>query len=173
MNKIPDEKTCIDLLEQAGCSTDVIQHCKTVCKVAEKIAEKVGADVNLVRAGALLHDIGRSQTHGIYHAVKGANIAKKLGLSELIIHIIERHIGAGLSIEVAQKLKLPKKDYRPQTLEEKIVCHADNLIDDITRQTIESEVEKALSDGLKDYAVQLVKLHLELSDLCGMELNDI
>ena len=173
MNKIPDEKTCIDLLEQAGCSTDVMQHCKAVCKVAEKIAEKVGADVNLVRAGALLHDIGRSQIHGIYHAVKGANIAKKLGLSELIIHIIERHIGAGLSIEVAQKLKLPKKDYRPQTLEEKIVCHADNLIDDFTRQKIEVEVEKALSDGLKDYAIQLVKLHMELSDLCGMDLNDI
>ena len=173
MNKIPDEKTCIDMLEQAGCSTDVIRHCKAVCMLAEKIAEKVGADVDLVRAGALLHDIGRSKTHGIHHAVKGANIAKKLDLSELIIHIIERHIGAGLSIEVAQKLKLPKKDYRPQTLEEKIVCHADNLIDDFTKQKIEAEVEKALSDGLKDYAIQLVRLHMELRDLCGMDLNDI
>lgn len=173
MNKIPDEKTCICLLEQAGCSTDVIQHCKAVCKVAEKIASKTDADVDLVRAGALLHDIGRSQTNGIHHAVKGANIAKKLGLSEPLIHIIERHIGAGLSQEVAQKLKLPKKDYRPQTLEEKIVCHADNLIDDFTRQPIEVEVEKALTDGLRDYAIQLVKLHKELSDFCGMDLNDI
>ena len=84
MKEIPDEKTCITLLEQVGCSTNVIAHCKAISILAVKIAHKTNADVDLVRAGAFLHDIGRSQSHGIDHAVKGAMIAKDLGLPEQI-----------------------------------------------------------------------------------------
>jgi uncharacterized protein (TIGR00295 family) len=161
------------LLKKTGCAPEVIQHSKEVCHVAEKIAKLTNADINLVKAGALLHDIGRCKTDGIYHAIKGAHLAKTYGLPESIINIIERHIGAGISPEIAQKLHLPRKDYRPKTLEEKIVCHADNLIDDSKRQTIEDEVQKALIEGKKEYAIDLIKLHKELSDLCGIDLNKI
>jgi len=173
MNAIPDEETCIQLLKEEGCKKEVIRHCKAVRDLALKIAEKAGADIELVRAGALLHDIGRSKTSGINHGVIGAKIVKKLGLPQEIILIIERHIGAGLSKEVASSLGLPNKDYIPVSLEEKIVCHADNLIDNWTRIPIEYEVERALSEGNKQYAIQLVKLHKELSDLCGIDLNKI
>ncbi|RLI59317.1 MAG: HD domain-containing protein, partial [Candidatus Asgardarchaeum californiense] len=134
---------------------------------------KTNADLKLVEAGALLHDIGRSKTHGIRHAVEGAKIAKKIGLPEKIVNIIERHIGAGLSKNEAKKLGLPAKDYIPETLEEKIVCHADNLIDNNKKQNIEVEVERALRKNLKEYALRLVNLHKELSELCGMDLNNI
>ncbi|MCF0226956.1 MAG: HD domain-containing protein, partial [Methanobrevibacter sp.] len=41
---------------------------------------------------------------------------------------IERHIGAGIDEKESVELNLPKKSYIPQTLEEKIVAHSDNLI---------------------------------------------
>lgn len=173
MKDIPTPEKCFQILKNVGCSEEVIKHCKAVRDVAVRIAKKTDADVKLVEAGALLHDIGRSKTHGIRHAVEGAKIARKLGLSDKIINIIERHIGAGLPADEAKKLGLPEKDYIPITLEEKIVCHADNLVDDSKQRPIEHEVEKALINGNKDYAIRLVVLHKELSDICGIDLNRI
>ncbi len=173
MSDIPSQSECIDLLKKAGCSKKVIEHCKAVRDIAVKIAKKAGADVKLVEAGALLHDIGRSKTHGIKHVLEGVKIAKKLDLPEEIVQIIERHIGAGISKEEAKKLGLPSNDYIPRTLEEKIVCHADNLIQNGKKQSIEKEVEKAIKKGHKQYAIRLVSLHKELSDICGVDLNKI
>jgi len=173
MNSLPSSDKCIDLLRENGCSEPVIRHCKAVRDIAVRIAEKTNADVELVEIGALLHDIGRCETHGILHGVKGAKIAKKLGLPDSVVNIIERHIGAGLPADEAKKLGLPKKDYIPQTLEEKIVCHADSLIDNCKKQHIEREVERALKNGHNEHAKRLVILHKELSDLCGMDVNDI
>ena len=171
MDYIPDPEECIELLRSSGCSERVIRHCKAVRDMAVKIAMKMDADIKLVEASALLHDIGRAKTHGIRHAVEGAKIGRKLGLSESIVKIIERHIGAGLPAEEAEKLGLPVKDYIPLTLEEKIVGHADNLIDNCKRQPIEHEVERALNQGYKEYAERLIKLHKELSDICKIDLN--
>ena len=173
MCDVPSPEKCVEILRKSGCSEQVVNHCLAVRDVAVRIAKKAGVDLSLVEAGALLHDIGRSKTHGIFHAVEGAKIATKLGLPGSIVGIIERHIGAGLSKEEAKKLGLPAKDYIPMALEEKIVCHADNLIDNCKMQNIEREVERALRDGHKDYAVRLVSLHKQLSDICGMDVNNI
>ena len=170
---IPSEEECIALLKKVGCSGKVICHCKKVRDVAMAIAQRTNANKKLVEAGALLHDIGRSQTHKLDHAIAGRRVAERLGLPESIICIIERHIGAGLNPKTAQSLGLPFKDYRPKTIEEKIVCHADNLVDDCSRQNIEIEIEQALFDGKKDYAKHLVQLHKEISDLIGMDANDV
>jgi uncharacterized protein (TIGR00295 family) len=171
MEYIPNPEECIELLKKNGCSPKVIQHCETVKDIAVKIAVKANADVKLVEAGALLHDIGRSKTHGIRHGVEGAKIAKKLGLSDKIVRIIERHIGAGLPAVEAKKIGLPTRDFIPETLEEKIVCHADSLVDNNRKQKIEKEVEKALQNGHNEYAIRLITLHKELSDICGINLN--
>ena len=173
MELIPDRKTCIKLLKNAGCSKDVIKHCKSVRDVAVKIAKRAGADINLVEAGALLHDIGRSRSHDIRHVLEGVDIARDIGLSEKIIRIIETHIGAGIPSDEAKNLGLPEKNYIPETLEEKIVCHSDNLIDNNKKQKIEIDVEKALSKGQKSYAERLINLHNELSKICGIDLNNI
>lgn len=173
MQSIPNPEECIKILKQVGCSEEVINHCRSVRDIAVKIAKRAKADIKLVEAGALLHDIGRCKTHGIRHAVEGVKIAKKIGLSEPIINIIERHIGAGLPADEAKKLGLSVKDYMPITLEEKIVCHADSLVGDSRKQSIEIEVERALREGNKEYALRLVLLHKELSDICGIDLNKI
>jgi len=123
----------LKLLFDVGCSERVISHCKAVSALAVKFAktcEKKGIpiDINLVEVGGLLHDIGRSKTHDITHAVVGVKIAKSFGLPKPVISIIEHHIGGGISAQEAKKLGLPVKDYFPVTFEEKIVAYADKLI---------------------------------------------
>jgi uncharacterized protein (TIGR00295 family) len=173
MSTIPNPEQCLLLLREAGCSDDVINHCEAVRKIAVRIAKKAHANIQLVEAGALLHDIGRSKMQGIMHGVEGAKIATELGLPLSIVNIIERHVGAGIPKEEAIILGLPPKDYIPTTLEEKIVAHADNLIENDREHPIEKEVEKALQKGHTKHAERLMELHRELSQRCGMDLNDI
>ncbi len=89
----------------------------------------VKVDLKLVKIGALLHDIGRSQTHSIRHAIVGADIARIHNLPIAIIRIIERHIGSGIPACEAKELGLPVRDFIPKTLEEKIVMYSDNLVE--------------------------------------------
>ncbi|HXY54088.1 MAG TPA: HDIG domain-containing protein [Nitrospirota bacterium] len=118
------------VLVNAGCSPDIVAHCIAVSQTALSIATRVtiAVDRELVRQGGLFHDIGRSRTHGIGHAIAGVEIGNHLGFSSQLINIIERHIGAGITAPEAERLGLPKKDYLPLTPEEKIVSYADNLI---------------------------------------------
>ncbi len=124
----------LNMLVKTGCSESVICHCKSVSDLATRMAmsmRKRGVNVNveLVSIGALLHDIGRSKTHKIDHAIQGAKIAVDFCLPKSIIRIIEVHIGSGITAEEAEKLGIPKRDYLPQTLEEKIVSYGDMLIE--------------------------------------------
>ncbi len=173
MTGIPTPGQCLQILQNAGCSEDVIRHCKAVRLIAVRIAKKAHANVELVEAGALLHDIGRSRTQGIMHGVEGAKIATDLGLPPKLVMIIERHLGAGIPKDEAIVLGLPPKDYVPTTLEEKIVAHADNLIDNDHKHPIEEEVRKAMQKGQVKHAERLMQLHRELSELCGIDLDDI
>jgi uncharacterized protein (TIGR00295 family) len=127
---VPTREECLELLKEAGCTENVIAHCLAVEDLALRIARLANADMRLVNAGALLHDIGRSRTHGVAHAVEGGNLARKLGLDIKVIRIIERHMGAGIVPEEAEKIGLPPGEYIPETLEEKIVAHSDNLVEE-------------------------------------------
>jgi uncharacterized protein len=121
-----DEK----ILIAAGCSPGVVAHCLAVSRTAVALAEqakRIRVDRELVRLGGLFHDIGRARSHDIHHALAGVSIGRELGFSERLLSIIERHIGAGITAEEAERLGLPKKDYLPLTPEEKIVSYADNL----------------------------------------------
>lgn len=133
----------IKLLKDAGCPEWVIEHSKGVSRKAVEIASNFDdADSELVRVGGLLHDIGRSKTNSIEHALIGASMLKDLCYSQDIVNIVERHIGTGLSEDDARELGLPIKDYTPQTIEEKIVSHADNLFNGADEVDVEFTVNK-------------------------------
>lgn len=107
----------------------VRRHCRKVSEVAEEIALKIGADTEIIREGALLHDIGRAITHDpFYHFIASGEILRKEGVDEKIVRIAERHFASGMTEEEAKTLNLPPGDYMPQTLEEKIVSLADNIV---------------------------------------------
>ena len=116
-----------------GCSPHVIDHCVNVTQIALKLSdllEEKGYEIDreLVEIGGLLHDIGRSVTHDVNHSAVGGKIARRIGLPEEIVRIIERHIGAGIPKREAEELGLPDGFYIPVTLEEKVVAYADKLI---------------------------------------------
>ena len=170
--KLPPKKQAILYLRQSGCSENVIRHCEAVAELATEMAKickrkNMKIDLELVEIGALLHDIGRSKTHTVHHAVVGAEIAKSLKLPESIISIIERHVGGGITPKEAEKLGWPKGVYMPKTLEEKIVSYADKLIEGSHRVPIENTMEK-FAEELPSSAVERVrKLHDEMSALIG------
>ncbi len=141
----PAEKTCEDLLHNAGCSTKVIAHCRAVRDCAcDYAAHNPDADFHLVGQGAMLHDIGRSRTHDIRHAQCGADLVRSMGLNEAIARIVECHTGAGLTADECTLLGLSPRDCMPRTTEEKIVTHADNLIAGKKRVTIHESIGSAI-----------------------------
>jgi len=133
---------CIEILRGVGCDEAVINHCVVVAEFALKIAQwhHDRVDDKLVFRGALLHDLGRARSHGIDHGFLGGELARGLGLDEKVVRIIQRHVGAGITAREAKELGLPPVDLMPETIEEKIVAHADNLIDGSRRTSIENAI---------------------------------
>lgn len=170
--KLPSREQALQLLREHQCSAEVIRHCEAVTKLALEIASAIKGkglkvDSELVEVGALLHDIGRSRTHTVHHAVVGAKIAKSAGLPDSVVSIIKRHVGGGITASEAEKLGWPKDVYVPVTLEEKIVSYADKLIENSKRAPIERTIEK-LSKELKAEAAERVrKLYEEITKLIG------
>jgi len=171
--KIPDYSECLALLEQENVPDDVVEHVKTVERLAThmgELARRNGytADADLITAGALLHDIGRGTTNGIEHAAVGAEKLKAMGIDERVVRIVERHIGAGLDREDAKKFGLPLKDYTPETLEEKIVAHADNLISGSEWGGLGAALERAKRIGEKEF-LRMKKMQEEMAAVCGSD----
>jgi len=173
-HKLPTRAEALRLLAEAGCSKNVIEHCKAVSRFAVNIAKvflKKGfnVDVQLVEVSGLLHDIGRSKTHTVDHGLVGGEIARSMGLPNSIVQIIERHVGGGIPKEEAKKLGWPAKDYLPQTLEEKIVCYTDKRVEGLRTVSVERAIKVyASSLGERHPALERIRqLHREISTQAG------
>ncbi len=92
---------------------NVLQHSLEVSLIAAALAAELGADVNVAKTAALLHDIGKAVDHEVEgpHALIGADIARRLGRSAKIVHAIAAHHG----------------EEEPQTVEAFIVATADAI----------------------------------------------
>ncbi|MEM2144842.1 MAG: TIGR00295 family protein [Candidatus Jordarchaeaceae archaeon] len=171
---LPKPKEALMILRENGCPNNVIYHCKTVAKIAVQIAKKclnngVYVDIELVKIGALLHDIGRANTHEVNHPIVGAKIAREIGLPDSLIRIIERHLGGGVTDDEARMLGWPSGTYVPETLEEKIVTYADKLVDGKNQVPIEKTIQKLskkLGNGHPSIQ-RILLLHEEISKICN------
>jgi tRNA (cytidine56-2'-O)-methyltransferase len=169
----PSEDEALKILQDEGADERIISHSLAVRDLAVKIARKAGADIKLVNIGAMLHDVGRTRGHGVNHAANSAVILRERNIDDALVRIVERHTGAGILPDEAAKLGLPPGNYVPETLEEKIVAQADNLISGTRRVTLRETVESYKKQGLKEPAERIEKLHKELSDICGIDLDAI
>lgn len=72
---------------------NVLKHSTEMAQIAGMIAEEIGADVRITKIATLLHDVGKAVTHkieGKHHHI-GAELARKYGMDERIVHAIEAH----------------------------------------------------------------------------------
>jgi ribonuclease Y len=72
---------------------NVLKHSTEMASMAGMIAEEIGADVRITKIATLLHDVGKAVTHkieGKHHHI-GAELARKYGMDERIVHAIEAH----------------------------------------------------------------------------------
>ena len=132
MNILPNYLTCIKLHFQHHSPPQVIDHVILTTQTALTVTKELKAlfptiDCQLVLAGAMLHDIGRSKTHYIDHGIIGGEILRQHGFPIELIHIVENHIFAGVLKNEASEFGLPAQDYLPKTIEEKIVAYSDNI----------------------------------------------
>lgn len=72
---------------------NVLLHSVEMAHVAGMIAKEIGADKRVAKTAALLHDIGKAVTHKIEgkHAEIGAELAKKYGMPENVVHAMAAH----------------------------------------------------------------------------------
>jgi uncharacterized protein (TIGR00295 family) len=171
---MPSESECLRLLREEGCRSNIIQHVCMVKMIAVAMAMASGANMRLVTAGALLHHLGRSRTQTTLHSYEGARILRERGLPEELARVVQRHMGAGFTHEEANVLGLPEGDYMPETLEEKIVCHADNLVKGTAGiQTLREALDEMTNRGHPTSAERMRAMHRELSAACSVDVDDL
>ena len=70
-----------------------LAHAVETSKIASVLASELGANVEVAKAGALLHDLGKAMDHNTdgTHAQIGAEFAKRHGVSAAVVNIIASH----------------------------------------------------------------------------------
>jgi ribonucrease Y len=70
-----------------------LSHAVEVSKLAAVIASELGADVEISKAGGLLHDLGKAMDHNTEgtHAMIGAEFARRHGVNARVINCIASH----------------------------------------------------------------------------------
>ena len=117
----------------------VYHHCELVCRITEQFVAGLDLDADLVRAGALLHDIGVYRLYSptgeldtvdyVRHGVLGHELLHSLGFPEAISRFCSRHTGVGITRDdvLRQALPIPVDDYIPGSPEEELVLYADKF----------------------------------------------
>jgi uncharacterized protein len=143
-------------------------HVERVVKLALFIAEKEGADVEIVKKAAELHDIARDKPN---HSIEGAKIAREIlrkeGYSEEFIekvaHCIEAHsFSAGI---------------KPESLEAKVLSDADKLdamgaIGVARTFLFSGEHGRSIEDTLKHFEEKLLRLKDLMETETGRKLAE-
>jgi uncharacterized protein (TIGR00295 family) len=171
LSNYPSSDDCYRIMREEKVAPVVVRHMCVVNVVALAIARRCGANLDLVNAASLLHDIGRSRTHGIQHVWESVRIAREHNLPDDLVLCIGRHIASGFTPEEAKELGLPDGEYMPVTLEDKVVSYADNLVSDRSIKTAAQAAERMRSKGFELSATRMLILGRELAGLCGEDID--
>ena len=146
-NLHPDLITILGRLHfRTSYGQNVLWHSVEMAHLAGIIAEEVGADVNIARAGALLHDIGKTVSHEVQgtHVEIGIRILQKYGVDEKVILAMRAH----------------HEEYPYETPESIIVQVAD---------AISGARPGARRDSIENYIKRLTELEAIATNITGVE----
>jgi len=105
---------------------NVLQHSKEVAYLMGVMASELKVDFTLAKRIGLLHDVGKAVSHEIEgtHAKIGADLARKYGESETVIHAIEAHHAdiepktlMAILVQAADAVSASRPGARRETLE--------------------------------------------------------
>lgn len=134
----------VSQLKAQGVGERGLRHAVQVASIALAVArgQKEPVDLELVRRGALLHDLGKVRDAGNLHGVAGTELGRELGLPEAVLACIEKHVRHGVPEAQAAGYGLPVRDYSFIRVEERIVSYADKLAD-----ILEAGLAESLTDA--------------------------
>ena len=92
---------------------NILKHSLECSHLAGIMAAELGAGVKTAKRAALLHDLGKAMTHEVEgsHAIIGAEMAKRYGETDAVVHAIEAH----------------HYEVQPDTIEAILVIAADSI----------------------------------------------
>lgn len=110
---------------------NVLRHLVESAHLAALMAAELGIDVRIAKRAAFLHDIGKALTHEKEgpHAIVGAELLRKHGESEAVVHAVEAH----------------HNEVEPETVEAVLVQAADAISGSrpgARRESLEAYVER-------------------------------
>ncbi|HVT75346.1 MAG TPA: ribonuclease Y [Candidatus Paceibacterota bacterium] len=125
---------------------NVLAHSVEMAHIAGMIAEELGANVQVAKAGALVHDIGKALDHEVQgtHVEIGRRILQKFGADEAVIKAMQAH----------------HEEYPYETVESVIVQTAD---------AISGSRPGARRDSVENYLKRLQDLEAIASGFKGVE----
>jgi ribonuclease Y len=106
-----------------------LDHAVETAQLAAVIAAELGADVEVSKAGALLHDLGKAMDHNVEgtHATIGAEYAKRYGVPNNVVntiaahhHEIEQESVEAVIVEAADAISGARPGARRESLEQYI-----------------------------------------------------
>lgn len=125
----------VGLLRGQGMEEGAVAHAVRVASTGLWLAGRLDPakagplDMELVRRGGLLHDLGKVRDVTNLHGVAGAVLGRSLGVPEPVLGCIEKHVRHGPSALEARGYGLPGRDFCFTRVEERIVSYADKLSD--------------------------------------------
>ncbi|MDY4551202.1 MAG: HDIG domain-containing protein [Parabacteroides sp.] len=155
------------------------QHSLQVSILASEAAARVGADAQLIRTGALYHDIGKmcnpaffTENQGavnphnqlsfdqsaqiiISHVTEGVKMAEKLGLPKAVINFIRTHHGSGKAKYFYNSYK---NQYPDRPIDEKLFTYpGPNPFSKETAILMMADSVEAASRSLKEHTEESIK----------------
>jgi ribonuclease Y len=139
---------------------NVLQHSKEVSFLCGIMASELGLNVKEAKRAGLLHDIGKAVDHEVEgpHAVIGADLARKYGESNHVIHAIGAH----------------HEDIAPETVLAVLVQAADTLSGarpGARQEMLESYVKRL--EGLENIAMSFRGVNKSFAIQAGREIRII
>ena len=153
---------------------NVLMHSIEMAHLAGMLAQELGADVQIAKAGALVHDIGKAVDHEVQgtHVEIGRRILQKFGADERIIKAMQAH----------------HEEYPYETTESVIVQVADAIsgsrpgarrdtVENYLRRLSELEAIATSQPGVdKAYAIQAcreIRVFVKPEDVSDIEAQNI